>query len=540
MQGRRFKNISLPGWLPLAVALLVGPSIFGVPPLAGASAQQPGEFKPSLAGAVGWINSGPIDLDSLKGKIVLLDFWTYCCINCHHIIPDLEKLEKKYKNELVVIGVHSGKFDAERNTENIRAKVAEYRIKHPVANDAEMRIWERFQVSGWPTRVLIAPDGRVVESVSGEGNYEGFDRVIGQLADLYRKAGKLDETPVHFASEDSQYEDKAVLFPGKVLADAKSNRLFISDTGHNRIIQTDLEGKNPVVIGDGGEGLVDGGFARARFNRQQGMCLEGDTLYVADTENHAIRAIDLASKQVATLVGDGTQAQGDPRRPFIGPGKTSRISSPWDVIQIPGSRTIYIAMAGPHQIWKYDPVTSEVRSWAGSGYENILDGDLREARFAQPSGLATDGKNLFVADSEVSGVRIVSRIDGPAPHVGRIVGEGLFEFGDRDGKGPRQVRLQHCLGLAYGDGRLFIADTYNNKVKVCDPATATVTTFVGTVESGDADDPPTFYQPGGLSVAGDSLYVADTNNHKIKVVDLKTKKTRTLEIPALKPPAPLP
>ena len=318
---------------------------------------------------------------------------------------------------------------------------------------------------------------------------------------IYRKTGKLDETPIKFAPEKSQYADKALLFPGKVLADAKGNRLFISDTGHNRIIQTDLNGGHPVVIGDGGEGLVDGGFAKARFNRQQGMCLEGDTLYVADTENHAIRAIDLKAKKVVTLVGDGTQSQLDPRVPFEGPGKTSRISSPWDVIQVPGTRTIYIAMAGPHQIWKYDPISNVVRSWAGSGYENILDGDLLDARFAQPSGLATDGKSLFVADSEVSGVRIVTGLNEADPKVGRIVGEGLFEFGDRDGKGPEQVRLQHCLGLAYGDGRLFIADTYNNKVKACDPATATVTTFVGTTESGDTDDPPTFYQPGGLSVS---------------------------------------
>jgi thiol-disulfide isomerase/thioredoxin len=556
MQGRRFKNVGLLGWLTLAAALLAAPlSIYGVrtigrgpaqadqdPPFLRRVSLQQGadEPKPSLDGAVGWINSGPIDLESLKGKIVLLDFWTYCCINCHHILPDLEKLEKKYGKELVVIGVHSGKFDAERNTENIRKKVAEYRIKHPVANDAEMRIWERFGVSGWPTLALIDPDGNFVGARSGEGHYALFDKVIGQLANDFRKAGKLNEKPIQFASEESQYADKALLFPGKVLADLKGNRLFISDSGHNRIIQTDLNGGDPVVIGDGGAGLVDGPFAKARFNRQQGMCVEGDVLYVADTENHAIRAIDLKKKEVTTLVGDGHQAQHPFGIPFEGPGKTSQISSPWDVIQIPGSRTIYIAMAGPHQIWQFDPVSGTVRSWAGSGRENILDGSLKTAQFAQPSGLATDGKNLFVADSEVSGVRIISRLNDPEPKVGRVVGKGLFEFGDRDGKGPDEVRLQHCLGLAYGDGKLFIADSYNNKVKACDPDAATVATFVGTTESGDTDVPPTFYQPGGLSVAGDKLYVADTNNHKIKVVDLKTKATKTLEIPALKPPVPLP
>lgn len=541
------------GRIGLAVAAIAAAAaLLGVPPRQAkvdAPAAPPGlkrvslplqDFgKPSLDGAVGWINSGPIDLAALKGKIVLLDFWTYCCINCHHILPDLEKLEQKYKNALVVIGVHSGKFDAERNTENIRKKVAEYRIKHPVANDAEMVIWERFGVNAWPTLVLIDPEGRVVGARSGEGHYELFDQVIGKMAEEYRKAGKLDETPIHFESEASQYANKPLLFPGKVLADEKGNRLFISDTGHNRIVQTDLEGRNPVLIGDGQTGLVDGDFSKARFNRQQGMCLEGDTLYVADTNNHAIRAVNLKEKRVETLAGDGQQARRDSREPFKGPAKTSQISSPWDVIQLPGSRDVFIAMAGPHQIWKLDPEAGAISSYAGSGYENIQDGSLATARFAQPSGLATDGENLFVADSEVSGVRIIKGVAGAEPRVGRIVGKGLFVFGDRDGKGPEQVRLQHCLGLAYGDGKLFIADTYNNKVKLCDPSTAAVTTFAGATESGDSDDPPRFYEPGGLSLAGDNLYVADTNNHKIKVVDIKTGKTRTLEIPDLKPPAPV-
>jgi thiol-disulfide isomerase/thioredoxin len=551
MQGRRSVAIRPPGRLALAGALLVASlTIYGIrrperavqdpPNLVRVSFPQQAEGKPSLAGAIGWINSGPIDLEELKGKIVLLDFWTYCCINCHHILPDLEKLEKKYAKELVVIGVHSGKFDAERNTENIRKKVAEYRIKHPVVNDAEMIIWERFEVRSWPTLALIDPDGNYIGKQGGEGNYALFDRVIGELADTFRRAGKLNEKPIEFASEESQYADKAVLFPGKVLADAQGNRLFISDTGHNRIIQTDLNGGSPVVIGDGGQGLVDGPFDKARFNRQQGLCLDGDVLYVADTENHAIRAIDLKKKTVTTVAGDGKQARLAFGRAVEGPGETTELSSPWDLIQVPGSRTMYVAMAGPHQIWQYEPDTGVVRSWAGSMRENILDGNLLKANFAQPSGLATDGKNLFVADSEVSGVRIITGLDTPDPKVGRIVGKGLFEFGDRDGKGPDEVRLQHCLGLAYGDGKLFIADTYNNKVKACDPTTAVVATFVGTTESGDSDDPPTFYQPGGLSVAGDHLYVADTNNHKIKVVDLKTKATRTLEIPALKPPTPIP
>ncbi len=532
----------------LAAIAVTLATVLVTPPVATLAQAPPAPPRPSLDGAIGWINSGPIALESLKGKVVLLDFWTYCCINCHHILPDLAKLEAKYKNELVVVGVHSGKFDAERNTENIRRKVAEYRIKHPVANDAEMTIWERFDIRSWPSRVLIDPEGNLVAlgreangapifAVGGEGRYEAFDRVIGQLIDEARKRGTLDETPVSFPAEGSQYADKPILFPGKVLADAASNRLFVSDTGHDRIVITDLEGRNPIVVGDGGEGLVDGDFATARFNRQQGMCLDGDVLYVADTENHAIRAVDLKARTVKTVVGTGKQAERDPREPFVGPGATSAISSPWDVIQVPGSNRVYIAMAGTHQIFAYDPDSGTVRRFAGSGYENIHDGSPREARFAQPSGLATDGENLLIADAEVSGVRIITGLT-TAPKVGRIVGKGLFDFGDRDGKGPEEVRLQHCLGLAFADGKLYIADTYNNKVKVCDPKTAVVETFLGDGEAGDSDDPVRLHEPGGLSAANGKLYVADTNNHKIKVVDLATKTVKTLEIEGLTPPAP--
>jgi thiol-disulfide isomerase/thioredoxin len=490
---------------------------------------------PSLEGGLGWINSGPIELAKLKGKIVLLDFWTYCCINCHHVLPDLAKLEEKYKNELVVIGVHSAKFEAEKDTENIRRKVAEYRIKHPVVNDAEMVIWRRFGVNSWPTLVLIDPDGGYVGSVSGEGHYELLDQVIGKLTKDFKD--KLDLKPPALAPEKDRPAPTPLSYPGKVLADGPGNRLFISDTGNNRIVMTTLDGKAPVVIGSGAEGLADGPYDKARFNRPQGICLDGETLYVADTENHAIRAVDLKGKTVKTISGDGSQARRSPLERYEGTPATSQLSSPWDILKIPGVPGFFIAMAGPHQIWKLDLEAGKIGVYAGSGYEDIADGDPETARLAQPSGLATDGENLYVADSEVSGVRVISGIKAGQPEVGRVVGKGLFDFGDKDGAGA-EVRLQHCLGLAYGDGKLFIADTYNNKVKAADPKTREVKTFSGTGRPGEGDDPPAFYQPGGLSVSGGNLYVADTNNQKVRVIDLGTGKVKTLAIEGLTPPKP--
>ncbi len=493
---------------------------------------------PSLKGGVGWINSGPIDLHQLKGKIVLLDFWTFCCINCHHVLPDLARLEEKYKNELVVIGIHTAKFDAEKDTENIRRKVREYRIKHPVLNDANQVVWNRFGVTSWPTLVLIDANGHYQGSISGEGHYDVLDQAIGKLVDTDKAKGELDPTPLKFSAEMERPSTGPLLFPGKVLADLAAKRLFVADTGHNRIIQTDMDGANPVVIGSGEEGFVDGDYAKAQFNRPQGMCLDGETLYVADTESHAIRSVNLKDGKVSTVAGVGKQA---PR--VFTPGNSGRalataLSSPWDLIQLPGDKAIYIAMAGPHQIWKLDPASNKISVFAGSGYENIEDGPADEAKFAQPSGLATDGENLFVADSEVSGVRVITGIQRGEPVVRTIVGLGLFVFGDQDGTGSKIVRLQHCLGLAYGNGHLYIADTYNNRVKVCNPHTRSVKVLVGLHKAGDRDAPPEFYEPGGLSVADSRLYVADTNNHKIKVVDLQTDAVKTLTFDGLTPPRP--
>ena len=485
----------------------------------------------TLEGAVGWINSdGPIHLEKLRGKIVLLDFWTYCCINCHHVLPDLAMLEKKYKNQLVVIGVHTAKFDAEKDTENIRDKVREYNIKHPVANDANQVIWNRFDVQSWPTIEVIDANGSRVKAFSGEGHGAELDKLIGDLIARHKSRGELDETPFEFPAESEKPHDGGLLYPGKITADETSKRLYISDTGHNRIVVTDLGGQFVEAIGTGKTGLVDGDFKTAAFDRPQGTCLFEGILYVADTEDHAIRAVDLKEKTVTTVAGTGKQSHA-----FSGSGKGTLIglNSPWDVIPIPGTKILAIAMAGPHQIWRYDIARGTVGHWAGSGSENIQDGSLSTARFAQPSGLAANGQNLFVADSEVSGVRTISL--GSQHRVGTIVGTGLFNFGDEDGKGDT-VRLQHCLGLAFGDGRLFIADTYNNKVKLCDPKTRAVKAFVGDRKRGSTDDPPRFNEPGGLSLAASTLYVADTNNHAIRAVDIESKAVKTLDLASVRPP----
>jgi DNA-binding beta-propeller fold protein YncE len=482
-------------------------------PVELAAAGSAPEFPPGFT----WLNmEKPLSLRALRGKIVLLDFWTYGCINCLHILPDLKKLERKYPNELVVIGVHSAKFANESDGANIRNAIMRYNIEHPVLVDKEMRVWNSFGVNAWPTFVLIDPAGNVVGQVAGEGNFGVLDSTISRVAKQFRQSGKLNVTPVKFALEAAKVAATPLRYPGKVLADPASNRLFIADTNHNRIVITDMSGAVKAVAGRGEIGLKDGAFDVATFRNPHGMALSVDksTLYVADTENHAIRALDLNKGTITTVAGTGKQA---PWRSTGGVGTKAALASPWDLEIVknplsPGS-TMFIAMAGPHQIWAMDLQSNEIRVYAGSGREARVDGIATEAALAQPSGLSSDGRSLFFADSESSSVRAVDTLrSGVREQVRTLAGGGagpnLFDFGDVDGSGT-SVRLQHPLDVEYAPGSVYVADTYNHKIKVIDLQTNRIETFAGSGrgnKDGEARAAQ-FYEPGGLSLAGNKLFV---------------------------------
>jgi len=495
---------------------------------------------PSFDGGVGWLNVSPgteINLKDLRGKIVVLDFWTYCCINCMHVLPDLEFLEKKYEKELVVIGVHSAKFANEKDSEAIRGAILRYEIEHPVINDANMTVWRKFQVSSWPTLALIDPEGRYVGQQPGEGNRELFDKVIGMLVEYHKKKGTLDTSPVRFDLESNRLKSSPLKFPGKVLADVPGDRLFISDSNHNRIVVTGLDGTLKETIGSGAIGRKNGRYADASFDHPQGTVLIGEELYVADTENHMIRVVDLKKKTVRTLSGTGSQSRFGASG---GPLRQTSLNSPWALAHV--KDTLYIAMAGPHQLWSHKLGSTRIGVFAGTGREDITDGPLDRCALAQPSALATNGTHLFVADSEGSSIRQVDT--KPGGSVKTVVGthdllrgRALFEFGDIDGVGDK-ARLQHPLGVAFHKGLLYVADTYNHKIKKIDLKTRKSTTFLGNGKRGVTVEPPRLAEPSGVSVGGNTLYIADTNNHRICTVDLKTGKLAELKTIGLKPPTP--
>ncbi|WVZ06045.1 hypothetical protein V8G54_019391 [Vigna mungo] len=456
------------------------------------------QIVPEFPSKLDWLNTAPLQFRrDLKGKIVLLDFWTYCCINCMHVLPDLDALEKKYKDmPFVVVGVHSAKFDNEKDSEAIRNAVLRYGISHPVVNDGDMFLWRNLGISSWPTFAIVGPDGKLLAQLAGEGHRKDLDDFAEAALLYYGKQNMLDNTPISLSLEkdnDPRLLTSPLKFPGKLAVDVLNNRLFISDSNHNRIVVTDLDGNFIVQIGSSGEeGLNDGSFDDATFNRPQGLAYNAkkNILYVADTENHALREIDFVNEKVRTLAGNGTKGSD-----YVGGGKggTQLLNSPWDVCFHPFEETIYIAMAGQHQIWEHNLLEATSSAFSGDGYERNLNGSSStNTSFAQPSGLSLsqDLSKIYIADSESSSIRVVDLKTGGSQLLAGgdpMFADNLFKFGDQDGIGS-DVLLQHPLGvMCANDGEIYIADSYNHKIKKLDPTSKRVSTIAGTGKAGFKD-----------------------------------------------------
>ncbi|HEX9744420.1 MAG TPA: thioredoxin-like domain-containing protein [bacterium] len=463
-----------------------------------------------LDGAVGWFNTDhPVRLADLRGKIVLLDFWTYCCVNCMHIIPDLKYLEEKYPDELVVIGIHSAKFDTEKEADNLRQAILRYGLTHPVANDSDYEIWSAYIPQGWPTQVLIDPEGQIIARAFGEQYLDQIDSLIERMIEIHTEKGTYLPGKIEFSPESDAIPDGFLSFPGGIHADG-NGRLFISDSGHHRIIVTGTDGSIQTFIGSGIVGKSDGNFETASFNNPLGLVSRDEKLYVADAGNNLIRVIDLNEKTVETLSN---------RRGWFGTPETPELSTPWDVEL--ADNILYIAMAGTHQIWQYNLRSGRFNWFAGKGWEGLYDQDLDSSKLAQTSGLSFQNDELFFVDSESSSVRRV--LTHGNAWITTIVGAGLFEYGDVDGIGD-DVRLQHPLGIDYSDFGLLVADTYNSKIKRVVPDTREVETIFENVSELTLDE------PGAISSDNRFIYIADTNHGRIIKFDIETDSASVLNL----------
>lgn len=473
-----------------------------------------------------WLNTGgnQLDLEALRGKIVILDFWTFCCINCLHVLDELRPLEDKYRDVLVTVGVHSPKFEHEADPEALAAAVERYQIEHPVLDDPELETWQAYAARAWPTLVVLDPEGYIVAHLSGEGHAQGLESLIDELVAEHEAKGTLHRGNGPYVAPPAREGD--LRFPGKVVPLPNGNFL-VGDSGHHRLVELAPDLSTVLrTIGSGVRGYADGDPTTAQFNELQGLTVlppelaaqVGYEVVVADTVNHRLRSVDLATGEVGTLAGNGVQRLLDAEtarnaeqpRELGTDALNISLSSPWDVVYHPTGRVL-IAMAGTHQIFAFDPRTNAVSVFAGTGLEGLLDGPAHEAWFAQSSGLSIDAQGtVWVADSETSALRSITVDEqGDAVQVATAIGTGLFDFGFRDGD-AEQARLQHPLGVAnLPDGSVAVADSYNGAVRRYDPATNTVSTLAkGLKEPADVllDD----------SVAGDPvLLVVETNAHQL-------------------------
>ena len=486
---------------------------------------------PELAGRGGWLNTGGkhLSLADLRGRIVVLDFWTFCCINCLHVLDELRELEEEHRDTVVVVGVHSPKFVHEAEHQAVVDAVERYGVHHPVLDDPDLVTWKQYAVRAWPTLVVIDPEGYVVAQHAGEGHVHAIARLVAELEAEHEAKGTLRRGDGPYVPPEPEPTD--LRFPGKALV-LPSGNLLVSDTTRHQLVELEPDGETVVRrVGTGGRGLADGPGEKARFNEPQGLALLPDGgVAVADTVNHALRRYDPATGEVTTLAGTGRQWwQGSPAS---GPAREVDLSSPWDVAW--WADRLWIAMAGIHQLWTYDPATGTVAVAAGTTNEGLVDGPADRAWFAQPSGLAADGDRLWVADSETSALRWIERAgdgagdgdeggDGAGSFTVRTaVGTGLFDFGHRDGAAG-QALFQHPLGVTVlPDRSVAVCDTYNHALRRYDPATGEVTTLAT-----DLREPS-----GAVLVAGDAeggaadILVVESARHRLTRLRLPEEAVR--------------
>ncbi|MFI9767518.1 NHL domain-containing thioredoxin family protein [Streptomyces sp. NPDC052415] len=464
---------------------------------------------PELIGKGGWLNTGGknLTLADLRGKCVVVDFWTFCCVNCLHVIDELRALERRHPDTVVVVGVHSPKFVHEAEHRAVVDAVERYGVEHPVLDDPDLATWKQYAVRAWPTLVVIDPEGYVVAQHAGEGHVHAIERLVTELAAEHGAKGTLRRGDGPYVAPEP--EPTALRFPGKAVL-LPSGNLLVSDTTRHQLVELAPDGETVVRrIGQGDHrGATDSTWVRSRFNEPQGLALLPDgSVAVADSVNHKLRRFDPESGRTTTLAGTGEQwMRGDATR---GPGREVNLSSPWDVAFWRGK--VWIAMAGVHQLWTYDLQDGTVAVAAGTTDEGLVDGPAAEAWFAQPSGLAATADRLWVADSETSALRWVDA-DGI---VRTAVGTGLFDFGHRDGPAG-QALFQHPLGVtALPDGSVAVSDTYNHALRRYDPATGEVTTLATDLR-----------EPSDAVLAGEDIVVVESARHRLTRLRLPEEAVR--------------
>jgi len=476
-----------------------------------------------------WFNvEKPLNLDDLSGRLVVLEFWTYCCINSLHLQPTLRRITERFPNEAVVIGVHCPKFAAERDPANLAHALASHDIRYPVAHDPTMTLWQDYHIQAWPTLMLIDPEGCIIGSLAGEADPQRLPDGIGAMIGDWKARGKIKGAPVPVIPHVKA--GNRLCYPGRIkpLQSMDGRKLWaIADSGHHQLVIADDGGTEIDRYGNGRPGLFDGDSQTASFNSPQGLICGTDQkgngiIYLADTGNHAIRQILPDKNTVSTIAGNGARGQ------VLGAPVTaanSELASVWDLELTDGK--LMFANAGTHQLGEIDLNTGLVKSLAGTSEEEINDGPAMEAELAEPTGLALNesGNVLYFVDSETSSIRSLSLDD--RDHVKTLIGNGLFDYGHANGPFS-DAKLQHPMGLAWCDGDLIVADTFNSCLRFIDLERQEIHDLEeATFTCIDSLSRPSSGPAGVWADSQDRLLVADTNNHRILEISPQKRTVRT-------------
>jgi thiol-disulfide isomerase/thioredoxin len=467
-----------------------------------------------------WLNSqNEITLEDLKGRAILLHFWNRSCSPCIEALPAIKKLENDLGSKLTVIGVYSAKFENEKRSSVILNAILKHDINSLVINDIDLKLWNEFEVKAWPTFVLISPTGHEYERYEGIGELGEVTKDVRNMVSKYRY--EINRAPLPILPEKFSQIGNVLSFPSKLeyASDLKQgshkiSALFVANSGQNSIVVSSLAGGILFKIGSGREGFADGNFSEAQFRAPQGTLFSKQKLYVVDTGNHALRVIDFETKQVSTLIGNGEKGgiiSGEIDADEIG------LASPTDLEFFPNRNKIIISNSGTHQILSYDLESGKITPLAGSGKKGSKDGKYPNNSLSQTSDMVVSRKKIYFLDALTSSLRVLD-------------GEG-------DVKTLVTSGLQNPLALTTDGIRLYIADSFNNRIKKYHIANKKLTTLIGG-QAGDSVGRTThFDSPEGIIRVMNRIYIADANNNRIVVLNSSKLTSEILDvIPPLKLP----
>lgn len=487
-----------------------------------------------------WFNtSKPITKEDLKGKLVLLDFWSYSCVYCIQSLPQIKELQDDLGSKITVIGVHSARFEGEKNRTAIKKAILKYDIDFPVIDDSDLKIWNKFNLKSWPTYILINPYGNIIDTFSTKKELKKLSQKVRKVAKKYKY--EINRDPLPILPEKYNTIGNVLSFPTGLesvknfsFGSKEIPVIFVANSSKNKIYVTSLTGDILFKIGSGVDGFEDGGFVSASFSKPRGLLYKSRKLYVADTGNNALRVVDFKTKKVTTLIGSGELGG------IIKYGKKIDaddfdLSSPTSLEFFPDSNHIAIANSGANQILSYNIKNHLITAIAGDGSLGNKDGKSSKNTLAQTSDLAAYSKKLYFVDSKSSSLRVLYK-DG---NVKTLIGQGLKRFGNKSGD-KSEALMQNPTGLEVDDTGIYIVDSFNNSIKKYNFSSKKISNYFGSGKIGEKlgdSKESEFDEPKRITSILNKFYVSDTNNSRIVSISRDKPKSEVFNVmPPLKLP----